>query len=63
MTPEELKEIGIKIHGAGWQSRLARSLSINPRTVRRWAAGDSTIPTAVEKLLIIEAKKKQKHAK
>ncbi len=38
MTPTELRKLGDK-HGHGWQTRLARALPVDPRTVRRWLAG------------------------
>jgi hypothetical protein len=43
MTPAELREIGIRLYGERWQTALARELGVNPRTVRRWASGDSPI--------------------
>lgn len=44
MGPEELRTIGERLWGYGWQSALARAFGVNPRTVRRWAAGDSPVP-------------------
>ena len=45
MTPQEFtaarKRLGLT------QAKLADRLGVNPRTVRRWEAGDSRIPKAV----------------
>lgn len=35
------------LYGAQWQNALARALSINERTVRRWAAGEAPVPIGV----------------
>lgn len=49
MTPDELRaqldRLGLS------QSGAARYLEVDPRTMRRWAAGDIPIPKAVELLL------------
>jgi DNA-binding transcriptional regulator YiaG len=49
MTPDafraELARLGLSQVGA------ARFLEVDPRTVRRWAAGEVIIPKAVEMLL------------
>lgn len=64
MTPQELTESCVELFGEGWQTKLALSLkrpgggNVNPRTVRRWAAGDTPIPAAVADM--IEAKIKLK---
>lgn len=47
MTPAELSAICIARYGEHWQTKLAHSLGINPRTVRRWASGDVSVPPAV----------------
>lgn len=39
-----LRDVGTIAFGPYWQVPLARALGRNPRTVRRWAAGD-TIPS------------------
>lgn len=36
------------LYGDCWQSALARDLHVASRTVRRWAAGKSPIPSGVE---------------
>jgi hypothetical protein len=48
MTPSELREIGDQ-HGRGWQTRLARELPVNVRTVRRWLAGRTQMHEAIER--------------
>ena len=49
MTAEEFRAAGSALfRGAtGWQTALAEELGVNPRTVRRWAAGTSRIPPGV----------------
>ncbi|OWK42407.1 hypothetical protein [Fimbriiglobus ruber] len=47
MTPDEFIRICEAIYGAGWQSKLARDLVREPRTIRRWKSGESPIPKAV----------------
>lgn len=48
MTASELKAVGIALFGEGWQSKLARTLGVAPRTVRRWAAGTVPIPGTID---------------
>ncbi len=43
----EFKQLAESIFGGGWQSKLARHFKVNPRTVRRWAAGKSKVPESV----------------
>jgi hypothetical protein len=50
MTPSELRTISNTLNPGG-QTKLARILRVNPRTVRRWLAGKSRIPPAVAILL------------
>lgn len=48
MTREELWARAGRLYGAGrWQSALSRELGVNPRTVRRWAAGETAVPPPV----------------
>lgn len=56
MTPAELRKLG-KPHGHGWQTRLARGLSVNPRTVRRWVAGTTPIRPAMAELIRLKLKR------
>ena len=45
MSPEQFREA---IAGLGWsQLEAARQLDVEPRTVRRWVAGDRAIPSPV----------------
>lgn len=43
MTPAELRTMGERLYGPRWQTKLARALEINQRTVRRWLAGSFSI--------------------
>jgi len=43
MTPEELKQVGESLYGTRWQTKLARELPINVRTLRRWLSGEVAI--------------------
>ncbi|MEM7749208.1 MAG: hypothetical protein AAF346_13235 [Pseudomonadota bacterium] len=58
MTPERLREIGVKLFGEwGWQTRLAERLLIDDRTVRRWVAGRVPVPgPAIVALELLEEK-------
>jgi hypothetical protein len=47
MTSTELADVAGSIFGSHWQTALAKHLKINPRTVRRWAAGDFPIPDQI----------------
>jgi DNA invertase Pin-like site-specific DNA recombinase len=47
MTPAELREIGERLYGRRWQTKLARRLKVDPRTVRRWLSGDRKISPLV----------------
>jgi hypothetical protein len=40
----QLEQIGHALHGQQWQSALARDLDVADRTVRRWLAGESSVP-------------------
>jgi hypothetical protein len=40
-------QIGRALFGSHWQSDLARTLDVNPRTVRRWGAGQEEPPPRV----------------
>lgn len=44
MTPAQLAAAGQRLYGKRWQTPLARHLGVNPRTVRRWAAGTIEVP-------------------
>ena len=39
-----LEAAGLWLYGYGWQSKLARELQVDARTIRRYYAGDAAIP-------------------
>ena len=43
MMPSDLEAMGKSIYGYGWQTKLARDLDVNIRTVQRWIAGSSKV--------------------
>ena len=50
MTPSQLKNLG-KTLGEGWQSKLARLMPCNDRTVRYWLKGERAIrPPVAERI-------------
>ena len=58
MTPSELCEIGEKLFGPKWQSKLARAMPVNPRTVRRWLSGERGIhPAMAERVMSLSESK------
>lgn len=42
-----LVEAGEALYGPRWQSDLARDLAVSDRTIRRWAAGATDLPSGV----------------
>ena len=44
MSPDLLRDAGEALYGDQWQAALARDLEVSDRTMRRWAAGDFSIP-------------------
>lgn len=42
-----LVECGEALYGAQWQSALARDLGVSDRTMRRWVAGTSDVPSGL----------------
>lgn len=42
-----LHETGEALWGPLWQREMSRSVGVNERTVRRWAAGVSPVPSGV----------------
>lgn len=42
-----LVECGEALYGPRWQSELARDLAVSDRTVRRWVAGTSEVPSGL----------------
>ena len=47
MTPLQLRKLGERL-GTGWQSKLARLLPCNVRTVQYWLTGEREIRPMVE---------------
>lgn len=46
-TSSTLADIGTALFGPFWHSPLAALLNVSPRTLRRWLAGESSIPIGV----------------
>jgi hypothetical protein len=44
---DTFRQLGRRVFGEEWISRLARAAGTNLRTVQRWAAGDRPIPPQV----------------
>ena len=42
-----LVECGEALYGPRWQSDLARDMGISDRTMRRWAAGTTDVPSGL----------------
>jgi len=51
MTPSRFISLCESIYGAGWQSKLARELVRDIRTIRRWKSGESPVPEVVQEWL------------
>jgi len=47
MSHDELREIIEYLYGYGGQSKLARTLGVNTRTVQRWISGAVAVPGPV----------------
>lgn len=57
MVSDRLRQFGMMLFGARWQSELAKALQVSDRTVRRWFAGTAPIPEGVEvelKVLLVK---------
>jgi hypothetical protein len=39
MTPTELREIGERLYGPRWQTKLERAWPVSTRTIRYWLSG------------------------
>lgn len=62
MTAAELRKLGEKAYGWGWQTRLARELGMSLRQVQRYAAGTTPVPAPTARLIgIICALEKAGH--
>jgi len=44
ITPDQLAAVGRALYGERWQTSLATDLNVVDRTMRRWLAGDTSIP-------------------
>lgn len=44
---DKLRTAGEALYGASWQSDLARALGVSVRTMQRWAASESAVPSGV----------------
>ena len=44
MTPDQLAAAGCVLYGERWQTSLATDLHVADRTMRRWLAGETSIP-------------------
>jgi hypothetical protein len=44
---ERLAAVGEALYGPLWQTSLSVALEVSDRTVRRWAAGDVSVPERV----------------
>jgi hypothetical protein len=51
MTPGTFTTLCESLYGAGWQSKLARDLVRDIRTIRRWKTGESPVPKVVQEWL------------
>lgn len=47
MDINQFKAIGEDLFGHAWQTRMAKSLGIDPSTVRRWVGGAVPVPPAI----------------
>lgn len=61
MTPDTLTRLGTLLFCPyGWRKHMAEWLEINPRTVERWASGDTIIPEWLPKEMLRLAKERKK---
>ena len=51
MTADELREIWEQLFGVRWQTKLACALSVTPRAVRYWLAGERRISRPMARLI------------
>lgn len=53
MKPKKLKIIGTALYGPRWQNTMADVLEHNPRTIRRWVAGQVKISKKTQERLFL----------
>jgi hypothetical protein len=58
MTPTTLNRVGTACFGNFWQTQMAEALGVNPRTLRRWLAGELPIPDLRGELLELIRKRR-----
>ncbi len=51
MPVDLITKVGIALHGADWQSPLARDLGVSGRLVRYWVSGARPVPNWVAEAL------------
>ena len=51
MTPADLERRCVALYGSDWQTALARRVRVDARTVRRWKAGDRSVPEWLDVML------------
>jgi hypothetical protein len=51
MSPADLRAAGEALFGPQWQTPLAKTLDVNPRSVRHWLSGKHKINTRTETLI------------
>lgn len=51
MTPTDLDHRATALYGERWQSALARRVRVDARSMRRWKAGERTIPDWLDAFL------------
>ena len=51
MTSSELERRASILYGGQWQTALARRIRVDARTVRKWKAGERSIPDWLDAFL------------
>jgi hypothetical protein len=52
LSAADLGMLGCYLYGRRWQTALARELPVDPRLVRRWAAGERPVSTRYAAVII-----------
>ena len=60
MNHIELTALCESLYGAGWQTKLARDLVRDIRTIRRWKTGESPVPKVVQAWLQVRCRSAKK---